>query len=290
MLEWLKQLSDGADGAFKNGLTASLVTMAVIVALAVVIDFILTRAFRRASGRRPENRTQLNFIRKMLRFVVVILACFGVLSQFKPFNSVVVSLLAGSGVAVLVIGLAAQETMGNLIAGFFLSMSRPFSIGDRITLTEKGITGFVEDITLRHTVIKTFENTRVIIPNSVINQAIIDNAKFMEEKTCAFLDFSVSYESDTRLAMQIISSEVERHPLFTDPRTDAQRSAGESAAPVRLVALGDSSVTLRCGVWCRSAGECYAASCDLRLSVKERFSQEGIEIPYPHRTVVMKDK
>ena len=101
-----------------------------------------------------------------------------------------------------------------MVSGMFLSFFRPFKIGDRINLMEKNIAGIVEDISLRHTVIRTFENNRVIVPNSVVNMEILENANFEEDKVCRFLDISVGYNSDIEKAMDIIAQQCAQSQKF----------------------------------------------------------------------------
>ena len=125
-----------------------------------------------------------------------------------------------------------------MVSGMFLSFFRPFKIGDRINLMEKNIAGIVEDISLRHTVIRTFENNRVIVPNSVVNMEILENANFEEDKVCRFLDISVGYNSDIEKAMDIIASAGAQSQKFYDNRSQEEIEAGAKDVAVRGFAAG----------------------------------------------------
>ena len=105
---------------------------------------------------------------------------------------------------------------------------------------------------------------------------------------CRFLNIGISYDSDIDLAREIIVSEALKHPLQVDPRTPAQKAEGAPEVPVRVTALADSAVNLRAWVWGKDQGESFVLYCDLLESIKKRFDREGIEIPYPHRTLVEK--
>ena len=83
------------------------------------------------------------------------------------------------------IGFALQSSLKNIIAGTLLSYSKTFQIGDRIRILSKNITGYIEDITLRHTVVRTFTNERVIIPNSVLADEIVVN-NYLEEMETSY--------------------------------------------------------------------------------------------------------
>lgn len=229
----------------------------------------------------------VSFTRRIISAIIVIVAAMLIFMQVKPLKSISASLLASSGVLAVIIGFAAQQAMANVVGGFFISVFKPISIGDRIRLVEQGIEGFVEDISLRHTVIRTFENTRVIVPNSIMNSAIIENAHFQDAKVCRFLDIGIGYGADMDRAMAIIAGEVRSHGDFFDNRTEEEKSSGVPDVVVRVTEFKESAVNLHTAVWARDAGTAYAMKCDLLYSIKKRFDAEGIEIPYPHRTVVI---
>ena len=79
-----------------------------------------------------------------------------------------------------------------------------------------------------------------------------------------------------------------KHPLHVDPRTPEQIENGEPEVVARVISMGDSSVNLRAWAWAANAPDAFVMGCDLLESIKERFGAEGIEIPFPYRTIVMK--
>jgi small-conductance mechanosensitive channel len=165
---------------------------------------------------------------------------------------------------------------------------KPYKIGDRI-LVRTDLNGVVEDINLRHTVIRNFENKRIIIPNSVISNEVVINSNYEDNQICKFINMGISYDSDIDLAKEIMRDEVEKHPLSVDARTDEQKEAGEPRVPVRVIMMGDSSVNLRAWSWANNPPDAFVMECDLLESIKKRFDKEGIEIPFPHRTLVYKE-
>jgi small-conductance mechanosensitive channel len=165
---------------------------------------------------------------------------------------------------------------------------KPYKIGDRI-LVRTDLNGVVEDINLRHTVIRNFENKRIIIPNSVISNEVVINSNYEDNQICKFIDMGISYDSDIDLAKEIMRDEVEKHPLSVDPRTEEQIDAGEPRVPVRVIMMGESSVNIRAWSWANNPPEAFVMECDLLESIKKRFDKEGIEIPFPHRTLVYKE-
>lgn len=197
------------------------------------------------------------------------------------------SLLAGAGVLAVALGFASQHALGNIISGVFIVIFKPFRVNDRISLGN--LTGIVEDITLRHTVIRDFENKRIIIPNSKISDEILINADFEDGKICKWIDFGISYDSEIEKAKEIIKNQIVNHPLSIDNRTPIEIAEGVAIVDVKVIALGDSSVNLRGFAWVKNSVDAFDMGCDLLESIKLQFDKDGIEIPFPHRTLVYKD-
>lgn len=288
MEQVLAHMQEYFQNNLENGLLGLLVSALVIAAVAFVLLKLNKRLYKALLRRERANPTQLVLLRRIVKIVIIALAVACVLLQIKPFQSFVWSFLASSGIVVVVLGFAAQEAMGNLVSGIFISIFKPFKLNDRIKLPDKALEGYVEDISLRHTVIRTFENHRIVIPNSVMNTDMIENINFSDDKVCNYLDISVSYTADAQHAIQIVREEAEKHPACLDNRTEEERAAGGPKVQVRVVKLGEWSVDLRAYVWSADAGKGFAMLSDLRLAIKERFGQDGIELPYPYRNVILK--
>jgi small-conductance mechanosensitive channel len=146
----------------------------------------------------------------------------------------------------------------------------------------------VEDITLRHTVIRDFENRRVVIPNSIISDEVILNSDMEDGRVIKWIDVGISYESDVDLAKEILQELGENHPLSIDGRTPEQLELGLPKVMVRVIGLGEYSVNLRAWVWTKDNADAFALGCDVFEQVHARYKEAGIEIPYPHRTLVQK--
>lgn len=122
------------------------------------------------------DRTTATFLRRMGDTLIWVIACILYAHLIPELRSLGIALLTGASVASILLGLAAQSTLGNLIAGFSLLLYRPFQIGDWVQLTAPaGVeTGSIEDLTLGYTVIKTRESHQIVVPNSIMaSQAII---------------------------------------------------------------------------------------------------------------------
>lgn len=262
-----------------------------IIIATIIVAYLVNRFFSRMIRRSTEvmdnDPTNYQFLKHAISALVYIVG-FGIAIYTMPnLRALANSLLAGAGILAVAIGFAAQHALGNIISGVFIVMFKPFRINDRLKI--QTYTGIVEDITLRHTVIRDFENNRILIPNTVISDEIIVNSDFAKDKICKWIDISISYDSNLDLAKQIIAEEVLKHPLHLDPRTAEQIEAAEPEVPVRVLNLGEYAVQVRAWAWAKDAANGFLMSCDVLEGIKKRFDAEGIEIPYPHRTLVHKN-
>lgn len=273
---------------FQAGLDGFLITSVVIIVVVVLLKKIIRRFVTQLVERDRVDQTEARFAARIIFAVLYTFAVFGIVLQIVPIRSISVSLLAGSGVAVLVIGFAAQEAFSNIIAGFFISFFRPFSVGELINIPSLDVVGYVEDINLRHTVIRTFTNQRIIIPNSTMNSVAIENRDIHDSRTNNYFMMSIGYSSDIDLARKIMTEEALKHPNLIDTRTPKELQEDTPLVNVSLVKLDEYSVNLRCTLWSDDFSKGYVMLNDLRESVKKRFDQEGIEIPFPTRTILNK--
>lgn len=168
-----------------------------------------------------------------------------------------------------------------------IAVFHPFQVGDRIHLINNDITGFVEDITLRHTVIRTLTNSRIIIPNSEMGKEKIENADYGDSTASSFLDMSVAYESNLEQAMEVMAEVIGEHPLYCDVRTAEEKAQGVPKVKVFVREFGESGIMLRANMWTRTTSENFEACSDARLAIKKAFDEKGIEIPY-NKVVVLK--
>lgn len=258
-------------------------SICIIIFFAILIDRTLrylTGRYLQASARRMNtDQTRFVFLKHVVSAVIYILAIIAIASTLPRFKTFAVSLFASAGILAAIIGFASQAAFSNIISGIFMVISRPFKVGDRISLLPN-ITGVVEDITLRHTVIRSPENRRVVIPNSRISSEIIVNADLYDEKVCEFMDFSVSLSSDIEAAMRIIQEEAEKHPYCIDCRNQHELSGNEPPVQVRLTGFGPGHAKLRGSAWAANASAASKMRHEVNLAVKKRFDNEGIVLHY----------
>lgn len=264
-----------------------LVIILITFVLAVIFNKTYFSFIKRRSVYLKNDPTKYNFIGHFLTALIYIVGFSFAIISVPQLKTLATSLLAGASILALAITFASQQALSNIVSGIFIVIFKPYRVNDRITIRNI-MTGIVEDITLRHTVIRNFENQRIIIPNSIIGNEVLTNADLGEEKVCRFLEIGISYDSDVDLAKKIISEEIRNHTEYFDTRTQEDIDNNIPEVTVKVISMGDSSVNVRGWVWAKNSALAFGMYCDLIESVKKRFDKEGIEIPYPHRTIVEK--
>ncbi|MDR2357191.1 MAG: mechanosensitive ion channel family protein [Oscillospiraceae bacterium] len=274
-------------GLTKDATLTFAVRAAAVVLVTAILVKIVNALFKRALKNRSisgRSHGYLSLVRYVLLIALYIVAGMSILSgNIKTSLS---ALLASSGIAAVVLGIACQETIGNIFGGVVIIFSHPFRIGDVIRYLDRDISGTVEEVTLRHTVVRTFENRRLIIPNGVINRSSIENSSFSDRKICMFLDFSVTYDSDIDLAIQTISDVILMHPHYFDVRSTEDMTAGAPPVLVLVNELADSAVVIRARVWVRDFSLSLNMKNDILLETYRRFKDAGLNFAYPHVEVV----
>ena len=176
------------------------------------------------------------------------------------------------GAVALAVGFAAQDLLGNFVAGIFILKDKPFEVGDWIEWD--GNAGRVEDIDLRVSRVRTFDNERVTVPNGDLANNAVTNPVAYETLRQKFV-FGIGYEDDIAEATDIIVEKAEAHAEILD----------DPAPSVRVVELGDSAVGLQSRWWIDEPdrGDFVRVRSEYVTDVKEAFDDAGIDMPYVHR-------
>ncbi|WP_097005276.1 mechanosensitive ion channel family protein [Lacrimispora amygdalina] len=221
---------------------------------------------------KKQNKIHFNFLSGIITAIIVFITISLIGMQFESTKEIFKSILKSSGLFVAVAGFAAQQTLNNIISGLMISIAKPFDIGERVYLVNSGITGIIETITLRHTIIKGYDNQRIIIPNSIINNEILRNSNYDDSVIGNFLEVTISYESNLRNAVSAFESIIINHPLVI---TNENYNPG-----VIVKELTERGVILKATVWTKNVSDNFKASSDIRIQLTECFKEKGIEIPY----------
>lgn len=297
--DWGEALDRWMNQTFSLGIWGTIIYSAIVALIAYVVIKLMQRTLKK------KLYGNLHIIYRLLHVIVITLAVVSVLLTITPLKDLGNALVASSGLAGVIVGLAAQETLANLFSGISIAIAKPFVVGDFIEIlgTTPMIMGTVTKITFRSTVIRDASNKEIVIPNSVIDQDVIRTAASDppgEEKfdstgkrkgeaapVTNFLDVGVAYTADVKKAMKILAELVAKQPSFVDLRSEQDKAAGAPAVTVRVMDLAASSVNLRAFVPTRTVAEGYSVLSDLRLLVLDTFAQQGIEIPYPYENVIV---
>lgn len=262
----------------------------IIYTFVRIVVCIIKRLFKRAMERKNRvllDNTNVGFIQRMIIYAIYLIAITAFLGMIPGMNKISNSILASAGILAAAVGFASQEALSNIISGMFIIFSKPFRVGDVIKLDDV-VTGTVAEITLRHTIIYSLDNREILIPNSKVNSSTIINSTIGDPTTCAFIEIGVSYTTNLDHAMEVMREEIMKHPLLIDRRSEIDKKSGVPQVIIRVIQLGDSSITLKAWAWASSAGDAFVLTCDSLKSIKERFDKENIEIPYPYFNQIVK--
>ncbi len=254
------------------------------VIAAALVSWSFRRFLKRSSSVIQNDPTNYIFLRHAVTGLIYTIGFGWAVYTLPDMRAIANSLLAGAGILAVAVGFASQHALGNIISGIFIIVFKPFRVNDRLRF-QNDLQGVVEDITLRHVVIRDFENRRILIPNSVISDEVIINSDFGDDKICRWVELSISYESDLAQAKAILQEEGARHSSMIDNRSPEEIAEGLHPVRVRVINLLDSGLRLRAYVWAKDHSSAFAMGTDLMESIALRFKAAGIDFAYPRRVV-----
>lgn len=226
---------------------------------------------------RKTGKIAYNFLNTLIKGFIILVMIFKIGNLSQTFQSMAGSILMSSSLIVAVLAFAFQKSLEDLIAGFMISVFRPFEVGDRINFVNMRIVGYIEDISLRHTTIRTFTNSRLIVPNSVMNKEVLENSHIIDPVSGGFLDITIAYTADIDRAMEIIVECVESDKDVLDIRPIDER-VGSHFTTVFINELSEYGVNLRVTIWTANVDLNFETVSRLRKEIVKRFVAEGIEI------------
>lgn len=234
------------------------------------------------------DKTRFSIAQNLVSVIIYSIAVIIIMRLVPGLEDLAFSALAGAGIAAIIIGFAAKDVASNLIAGIFIAIFQPFRVGDRIRFDDSY--GKVEDITLRHTIIKTWENLRLVVPNMKMSEATIVNYSLKGDNCIETVEMPISYDSNIDKAKKIMKEETMKHKEFSDSKIKSALLSSEEPVKVRVISIAESAIVLRLYFWAKDKPTGFRMACDLREAIKKKFDKEGIEIPFPYRTLVYKEK
>jgi len=237
-------------------------------AVAILVLGALIAVLVRSSMRRALSVRLPTYIYKPLENFTFysILATAGILALY-PFGLNLGSLLVAGGFAGIVVGLAAQNSLGNVISGLFLVIEQPLKVGDPVTIGD--VSGEVIDLRVMSLLIRTWDGYLVRIPNQTVFNSIITNYSGTRARRIDFI-VGVHYDSDIDRAISAIKKYIDDNPYcLVSPSPE-----------VFVDEYADSSINIRIRCWTPTR-MWYPAKMDLQTGLKKALEKEGIQIPYP---------
>jgi small-conductance mechanosensitive channel len=225
----------------------------------LLVTLVVARLVDRRFVRRDLPAATVTRYRVLRRSVLTLIIFIGLLSALlviPQVRAVAAGILASSAVIGIVVGFAAQRTIGNFIAGLLIAISQPIRLGDYVET--EGLTGVVEEIGLTYTFIRVDDNDRLVIPNEKIASDTIRNSSIRSRKKLAQVTVQVPLDTDLEAARGLL-----------------REAAGDEQAEVDVTALEDR-VSLRVSVWAPDEPSAQRLENDLRLRSHARLREAGV--------------
>ena len=241
-------------------------TAAVIFGVGWWLSNLVTKGLRRAVTRAKGDSGATSFLSSLINVLLKIIISIMAIAQLGVD---VTSLIAAIGTAGLAVGLAMQNNLSNVASGAQIVLTAPFRVGDYLAIPGENVEGTVSRIEMMFTVLRTFDNKEVVLPNTKVTNSTVVNYTAMKTRRLD-LTYSVSYSADLEKAKT----------LLTRLCAEEERIEKEPAPLIAVGAHGDSSISLVVKVWCKIDiyWDVYYA---MQERVKLEFDKAGIAIPFP---------
>ena len=244
-----------------------LIRIGIILVVGIIILTIISAAVKKLLPAKMSQQRQM-LIKRFVSYTGVVILFLIIVSELKIDLT---AIFGAAGVIGIVIGVASQTSIGNIVSGFFLVSEKPFEIGDLIKIGDK--TGTVYSIDLLSIKIKTLDNLLLRIPNqTVISSEVINVTKFPIRRMD--FDISVAYKEDLEKVKTVLERVVKQNPLCLD----------EPEPLITFKTFGPSGINILLGVWFEKANFLKVKN-SVFQEIKLAFEAEGIEIPFPHVSV-----
>ena len=266
------------------GISNNTVLMIVLYIAGIILVYYTSKLLKsiiigRIGPYKPSIASMLGVLINVFAAVIASILAFDLVKIFYPEIGQVSLLLAyAAGAITVILGLAAQNSLGHIIAGMVLVFSQAIRVGDVVEYN--GMLARVEDISLTHTRLVTLDGKRVIIPNQLLlNSDIVNYSVDVRDgrPVAAVVDVGISYESNVELAIKAMLEAAYDHPRVL-----------RAPHPIVVVTgFGENSVNLRLYAYIATPWLKPIVESDLVVEIHKRFKEYGIEIPYPRRVLLL---
>ena len=267
--------AEGGASELMNQAMALIMTYAPKVVLAIVTlivgMWLINRFVGVLDNKLGKKDPTLNkFLCGLISAILKILLLISVASMVGIATTSFIAIIGAAGLAV---GLALQGSLANFAGGVLILIFKPFKVGD--VIDAQGYLGSVREISILYTIVDTFDNRRIVIPNGQLANASLTNLSAYETRRCD-MSFGIGYGDDIDKAKAVCKRLIE----------EDERALKDPEPLIVVGALGESSVDLTVRAWTKSA-DLWPFYWDMHEKVKKAFDAEGISIPFPQRDVHM---
>lgn len=261
----------------KPGVTKVFKILIILIICWGVINYLSNNLFLYLhfgdSSNDTMNTTALRFLANILKIVVI---AFGVVMIISELGYNVNGLLTGLGVGGLAVSLAAQDAVGNLISGFIIIFDKPFKVGDLIESAT--VKGFVEEVTMRSTKIRTLDDSVITVPNSTLTKEAVTNISMMDKRRIKLtfgLVYSTSNETIEKVRNEIKTYIVQNKDILPEPCRIHFREFGDSALNFEVICYTETS----------DMDEYLKIENELNLAIKKIIENNDTDFAFPTQTV-----
>lgn len=247
----------------------------IFIAVILISNYLVSLIFKFIL--KKTKAVHLRFSKYAINVIIDIVAFYSLSQQFETTRDISKVLLQSGSLILAIATFAAQHALGNVISGISLSVSKPYNVDEKIRVIQGGTViaeGLVKDVTLRHTLIYQFNGETCIVPNSVMDSAVIINTNFTEN-IGNYVEIEIGYDADMEKAIAIMRRICTDHELTLNTEENAVTVSGYT----------HNGITLKTIIWTKNLNDSFKACSDIRIALVREFHQNGIEIPYQTVTI-----
>lgn len=247
----------------------------IFIAVIVISNYVVSLVFKLIF--KKTKAVQLRFLKYAVNVIIDVIAFYSLAQQFELTRDISKALLQSGSLILAIATFAAQQALGNVISGISLSVSRPYNVDEKIRVIQGGTViaeGLVKDVTLRHTLINQFNGETCIVPNSVMDSAVIINTNFTEN-IGNYVEIEIGYGADIEKAIAIMRKICAEHELTLNTEENSVTASGYT----------QNGVTIKTIIWTQNLNDSFRACSDIRIALVKEFNRNGIEIPYQTVTI-----
>ncbi|MDE6944188.1 MAG: mechanosensitive ion channel family protein, partial [Lachnospiraceae bacterium] len=247
----------------------------IFVVRSLLSNYLVSLVFKYIA--KKSKAVHLRFTKSAINVIIDVIAFYSLAQQFEMTKDISKVLLQSGSLILAIATFAAQQALGNVISGISLSVSKPYNVDEKIRVLQGGTVlaeGLVKDVTLRHTLIYQFNGETCIVPNSVMDSAVVINTNFTEN-IGNYVEIEIGYGADIEKAIGIMRQICVEHELTLNTEANAVTASGYT----------QNGVILKTIIWTRNLNDSFRACSDIRVALVREFGKCGIEIPYQTVTI-----